>query len=83
MKDVSAFLPNRPDVSTIWRWTRRGVLAPDGTRIRLKTLRAGRTPLIRRTDLDAFLAACAGVPAERGSSERLRKVELEAESMGV
>ncbi|MFO0857076.1 MAG: helix-turn-helix domain-containing protein [Phycisphaerales bacterium] len=45
------------DVSTLYRWTLRGVLARNGDRVRLKVFKlAGRT-YVRRDDLESFMDA--------------------------
>ena len=61
---VAECLPTRPNAATIQRWIRDGVLAPSGRRVRLRALRAGRSPMIRRDDLNLFLRECAERAAE-------------------
>jgi hypothetical protein len=41
----------------IGRWVRRGILAPDGRRVRLAAERLGGRLVVTRGSLEAFLAA--------------------------
>lgn len=59
LPDAPALLPNRPHVSAIWRWCRRGVLSRMGERIRLQHVRLGGKLYTSRAWIDAFAAALA------------------------
>jgi hypothetical protein len=51
--------PGHPAPSTCWRWMRHGVLARNGSRVRLKHGRAGRRVFTTRDWLDEFFQAVA------------------------
>lgn len=57
-RDVSALLRERLGRSfhlkTIGRWMRTGVAGPDGARIRLPSLRVGRTRYVSEAGLESF-----------------------------
>lgn len=57
LTDAAQLVSGRPSVSAIWRWCRRGVLARDGTRIRLEHRRIGGKIFTADAWLDAFTKA--------------------------
>jgi excisionase family DNA binding protein len=67
MVDVSKLM-TRQEVATRYnvhvdtpkRWAERGVMARDGRRVTLKTIRVGGRVCIDPADLDAFMAALNG-----------------------
>jgi hypothetical protein len=44
-------------VTTVWRWTTRGVLAPNGTRVRLEAIKVGGTSCTSDQALARFFQA--------------------------
>ncbi|TWU27923.1 DUF1580 domain-containing protein [Novipirellula artificiosorum] len=52
LKDVPAELPNRVDVSSVWRWAMRGVGG-----IRLETVKVGGKKLTSRQAVTRFIRA--------------------------
>lgn len=54
---VAKRVPGRPHPRTILRWMLRGVEGPDGTRVMLQHVRAGRQRLTTEAWLVAFFAA--------------------------
>ena len=57
LREISRSLDRTVDRSTVGRWVRRGVLAPDGGRVRLAAKRLGGRLVVTREALEAFLAA--------------------------
>ncbi|MCW5769965.1 MAG: DUF1580 domain-containing protein [Phycisphaeraceae bacterium] len=57
LSDASQRATGRPSTSAVWRWCRRGVLARDGTRIRLEHRRVGGKIFTSSEWLDAFTKA--------------------------
>lgn len=55
--------PGRPSTNCVWRWCRRGVLARNGQRIRLRHVRLGGRLYTRRSWLDEFGQALADADA--------------------
>lgn len=52
--EAAQLLPNRPSPASVWRWARRGLIAADGSRIRLAHRRLGARIYIAPEDLDRF-----------------------------
>lgn len=46
--------PRKPSTVAVWRWYSKGIVARDGTRIRLRGLRLGRRLFFRVEDVEAF-----------------------------
>ena len=40
---AAKLLPNRPHCGTVWRWATRGIKAPDGSVVKLQSVRYGRS----------------------------------------
>ncbi len=59
LPEAARLLPTRPHASALWRWSRLGLRARDGTRVRLKHLRLGGRIYTTHADLDAFGRALA------------------------
>lgn len=57
LTDAAHHVTGRPSTSALWRWCRRGVLARDGSRIRLEHRRVGGKIFTSPTWLDAFMKA--------------------------
>lgn len=53
-QDVSALIPGRPSLPTIWRWLLRGLKSPSGRR-RLPSRKVGGRRFVRGADLLAWL----------------------------
>lgn len=72
--------------STIIRWALRGLVGPDGTRIKLRSQRVGRAMVFTEFDLNEFFAQLAGTaeaqaaPA-RTPAERRRDSERAAQQL--
>jgi hypothetical protein len=54
----------RPSSACVWRWARRGVLAKNGKRVKLRHIRAGARLYIPQGALDEFTEALAAADAE-------------------
>lgn len=57
LTDASHHVTGNPSASAVWRWCRRGVLARDGTRIRLEHRRVGGKIFTSTAWLEAFTKA--------------------------
>jgi len=57
--------------STVHRWVRKGILAPDGSRVRLEVRYIGRTPMTSHAAIDRFFDAL--------TAARLSEVLIEGE----
>ena len=57
-------LPTRPNVSTVWRWCRKGVLSRAGGRVRLEHVRLGGRVLVPADALMRFGRELAEADAE-------------------
>lgn len=55
LSEAAKRLPGKPDPSTLFRWSRSGVLAADGQRVRLPLLRVGRRLFVAPAELDIFV----------------------------
>jgi hypothetical protein len=84
----------RLHVSTVYRWAATGVRAPDGTVIKLHTVRCGGTLCCTEADVREFFASLSRhdsatatpTPAPRSPSARARAAERagkQLECMGV
>ena len=61
--EAARTLPGKPSPSTIWRWSRRGVVARDGQRVRLRCVRLGGRMFTTRAAILAFGEALAEADA--------------------
>ena len=68
LREISRSLDRTVDRSTVGRWVRRGVLAPDGRRVYLRARRLGGRLVVTREALDNFLAALNPSQTERAVS---------------
>jgi hypothetical protein len=86
LTDAAKSLPNRPNLTTVWRWRNRGVRG-----IKLETILIGGRRMTSREALSRFFAATtaaaegARVVSEtpRQREKRLRAAEKRAEALGV
>lgn len=77
LTQAAELLPNRPSPASLWRWARRGLIAADGSRIRLAHRRLGARIYIAPEDLDRFARELAsadmrhfsGVEAPEGGDD--------------
>lgn len=70
LTEAAKLLPTRPNASTLWRWCLKGILSPNGQRIRLKHLRCGRVIMTNLDNLEAFFESLA-----QAGIEQFEKVE--------
>ena len=63
LTEVAKIAPGRPTPSCVWRWCRKGVLARNGDRIRLRHVRVGGKIFTRRGWLKEFGTALADADA--------------------
>lgn len=63
LREVAAMAPGRPHVSAVWRWARKGCLARNGERIKLKHSRVGSRLFIPMGALEEFAEALAEADA--------------------
>ena len=54
---LPAEFPGRPSVQSIGRWLMRGILATDGTRVRLASQKVGGRRVVSQVAIKEFLAA--------------------------
>lgn len=63
-----------PSIATLHRWRLKGVTAPDGSMVKLASIRVGGRRYVRRSDLDAFVAGLNPgidtIPARTPSTRR-------------
>ncbi len=82
--DASKIFPGRPNVSTIWRWFRRGV-----KRVRLETVVIGGRRYTSREAIQRFVerttAAVDGIKIATPTSRRraLEKADRELDAAGI
>jgi hypothetical protein len=82
LSEVCKLLPNRPNVSTIWRWARVGCRGQ-----KLSVVKIGGVTYVSEAELERFLTACNGSKIAvsenftKSRKKRLAKVaaELNAE----
>ena len=65
--ELPAVIPGRPSVQSIWRWILLGILAADGKRVKLASLKIGGRRVVSRSAIDEFIAAINQPP--RGLSD--------------
>ena len=72
----------RLSLVTLWRWANRGLLTPDGRRVRLEIAKVGKAVLTSREAIERFSAALTGPtcdpPAEAIRTPVARKRAAEA-----
>ena len=54
IKEARAMVPGRPDVSTLHRWSRKGVKARNGFTVKLATVRMGGQVFTTKEALSSF-----------------------------
>lgn len=62
-------VPGRPNISTLWRWARRGVRSRGGSRVRLKHVRLGGRLFTSSAWLGEFGEALAAADAAHFDNE--------------
>lgn len=70
----------RTHLSTVWRWMRNGVVAADGTRVRLEYQRVGRRMLTTPEAIEAFFRALT--EADHRADEQAKAATLPARRRG-
>jgi hypothetical protein len=63
LSDAANSLPHRPHTSCLWRWCRKGVIARNGERVRLRHLRIGGKIFTSRDWLADFGSRLASADA--------------------
>lgn len=63
LAEAAKIAPGRPSTTALWRWTRKGLLARSGERIRIPHIRVGRYILIHPDELAAFFKRLAEADA--------------------
>jgi hypothetical protein len=63
LADAAKLVPGHPHASTLWRWSRRGIKARDGSRVRLEHVRLGGKVFTSREAIERFGAALAAADA--------------------
>jgi hypothetical protein len=58
-----SLLPRRIDVATLWRWHRKGCVAPSGARVHLRCWRVGKRLYTRKNALREFFEAVSDTPS--------------------
>jgi len=64
LSQAANLLPNRPHSAAVWRWCRRGTVARNGVRIRLRHGRAGGRVFTTEAWLQEFFEAVAAADCE-------------------
>lgn len=85
MTEAAKVPPQRPTVSTVWRWFRRGRHG-----VKLETILCGGRRFTSREAIDRFFAAVtaasdgeAVVTVSSTLNARVRRAEREAEELGI
>lgn len=88
LAEARRLLPTRPDISTLWRWARKGVKG-----VRLEYLRVGAKIVTSEAALRRFGAALAATddnpdprpptPRRRSQTEKADAVRRVKQSLGV
>jgi hypothetical protein len=63
LSEVAAIAPGRPHVSAVWRWCRKGVLARNGERVKLRHIRVGARVFVPDGALEEFAQTLAQADA--------------------
>lgn len=63
LAQVAASSPGRPHVSAVWRWCRKGVLARNGERVKLRHIRIGARVFVPTGALEEFAEKLAEADA--------------------
>lgn len=84
LREIQKILPGNPAISTIVRWGRRGLLGPDGNRIKLPMRKIGGKLFVLESDLWGWLDVIEGqhgdemvVPVRLGADELDRRLDAE------
>lgn len=75
LSECARLSPGRPHSGTVWRWARKGVKARDGTRIRLRHIRAGKALYVHPQWLERFFEELAEADARHFNSITSAKSE--------
>jgi hypothetical protein len=62
--EAAAHCPQRPHVSALWRWCRKGLKTAGGGRVRLEHVRIGGRIYTSRQAMERFFAAVAAADLE-------------------
>lgn len=95
--DATKVVPGRPNRSTICRWRLQGIPTPDGGRLYLRYVRAGRRAFIAPEWLDDFLHRLSELERQRPQgdcvapipdkpnrpSSRHEQADREAKALGI
>lgn len=60
---ATSYAPGRPSANCLWRWCRKGVLARDGSRVKLQHVRAGGRVFTTAAWVEEFATALAHADA--------------------
>lgn len=77
LRDIQKLLPGNPAISTIVRWGRRGLLAPNGERTKLPMRKVGGKLFVSESDLLAWLESVDG----QDSLEQTAKPHLDRDAL--
>ena len=87
---IEAITGRRPSPECLWRWRTRGLLLPDGKRLRLAAVRVGRTwfsdPTTVKTWIEQQTLAFAGKLRDEEAEEatsRVHQTEAELRAAGL
>ncbi len=67
---AARLIPGKPHPSAVWRWCRRGIVARNGVRIRMRHGRAGCRIFTTREWMSAYFEALAQADCEALDSEQ-------------
>lgn len=70
INDVSGLLPGRPSAQAVHRWHAKGLIGPDGNRVRLRTIKIGGRRFVEPSDLRHFMAALQSTSDTVASTDR-------------
>jgi len=68
---AAKLLPGRVSTTTIWRWTTKGRVLADGTRVKLRTVRVGSRPFTTSRWLRDFIEIITSADASAREKENL------------
>jgi len=81
--EVARAAPRRVSSQSVWRWCRYGLIARDGTRVRLEHLRQGGRVLVPESALHPFFRALAEADARYFDAAAHRRAGAQAETVKV
>ncbi len=70
LSEAAKRVPGRPNSATVWRWARKGIIARDGSRVKLEHRRCGARIFVPPEALDQFFKSVADADARFFDAQR-------------